>query len=282
MLTFKELSEKYLSWCKSHQATRTHEWYSGYLEKFIGYPGVADTPCDELKPYQVQEWIDSHGKKWGSTYRGGAVVAVKRVYNWATEQGYVAINPIQKMKKASAQRREIYMTLNDYQDILSHVASTDPFYDFVEFMWYSGSRPQECRHIERRHVDLQRGRIVFPVEESKGKRAKRIIQLHGKSLEIITKLMADGKRQKELFLNTRGEAWSKFAICNRYHRISEMTGKRMFAYATRHGFGTRKLIQGHDHLTVAALMGHTDGSMLAKIYSHISDDDAHLKAALAD
>ena len=56
----------------------------------------------------------------------------------------------------------------------------------------------------------------------------------------------------------------------------------MFAYALRHGFGTRKLIQGHDHLTIAALMGHTDGSMLAKIYSHLDQNDAHLKRALAD
>lgn len=56
----------------------------------------------------------------------------------------------------------------------------------------------------------------------------------------------------------------------------------MFMYAARHGFGTRKLIQGHDHLTVAAIMGHADGSMLAKIYSHVSDDEAHLKKALQD
>jgi integrase len=53
-------------------------------------------------------------------------------------------------------------------------------------------------------------------------------------------------------------------------------------YDARHGFGTRKLIQGHDHLTVAHLMGHRDGSMLSKVYGHLDRDTAHLKRALAD
>jgi hypothetical protein len=30
---------------------------------------------------------------------------------------------------------------------------------------------------------------------------------------------------------------------------------------------SRTLVQGHDHLTVAELMGHRDGTMLAKVYA---------------
>ena len=41
-------------------------------------------------------------------------------------------------------------------------------------------------------------------------------------------------------------------------------------------------MQGHDHLTVAELMGHCDGTMLAKVYGHLDRDVAHLKKALAD
>jgi len=137
------------------------------------------------------------------------------------------------------------------------------------------------RHIEPRHVELENERIVFPAEESKGKRRKRVIYMQGVALEIIQRLMAEG-REGKLFLNRRGTAWTKFAISNRFHRISQKTGKRMFAYAARHGWATRKLIQGHDHLTLATLLGHTDGSMLARVYSHIENDTAHLKRALLD
>lgn len=279
-ITFGALSEKFLTWCKTHQSPRTHEWYGAYLRRFNAFSDVAETPEHALKPFQVVEWIDTEGSKWGNTYKGGAIVAVKRVYNWGEELGYVESNPIKKLKKPPAKRREIYMTQADYESILAQVSINDPFYDLVRFVWLTGCRPQEVRNIEARHVDLERWRIVFPVEESKGKRTKRVIYLHEESLEIIKKLIvpnADGK----LFRNRCGDAWTKYAICNRFHRLSKIIGKRMFCYAARHGFGTRKLIQGHDHLTVAALMGHSDGSMLAKVYSHIEQDDAHLKRALA-
>jgi integrase len=41
-------------------------------------------------------------------------------------------------------------------------------------------------------------------------------------------------------------------------------------------------VQGHDHLTVATLLGHRDGTMLAKVYSHLDRNTDHLKRALED
>lgn len=93
--------------------------------------------------------------------------------------------------------------------------------------------------------------------------------------------MAEG-REGKLFLNSRGQPWTKYAVCNRFYRISQRMGKRLFCYAARHGWATRKLKQGHGHLVLTALMGHSDGSMISKIYSHVEKDDAYLKKALED
>lgn len=279
-LTINDLIIKYLAWCKKHRSPRSYEWYEGHLSNFLKYPGIAEIPAADLKPYHVSEWIDSK-TTWGDTYKGGGIISVKRVYNWAIELGYSEINPITRLKKPTPKRREIFMRKEDFEDILSRLTANDPFRDLLEFVWATGCRPQEVRHIEPRHVDLVHERIVFPAEESKGKRSKRVIYLQGVALDIVNRLMAQG-RDGKLFLNNRGSAWTKYAICNRFHRISKATGKRMFCYAARHGFGTRKLVQGHDSITVATLMGHTDGSMLAKVYAHLDQDTAHLKRALAD
>lgn len=280
-IAFNNLVSKYLAWCEKHRAPRSVEWYKGHLENFLKFLGDnSSIPANDLKPYHVSEWIDSH-TTWGSTYKAGAIVAIKRVYNWAIELGYSDINPIARLKKPQTQRREIYMTKDDFEEILSRLSDGDPFKDLFRFVWLTGCRPQEVRHIEPRHVDLVHERIVFPAEESKGKRSKRIIYLQGEAWEIIKRLMEEG-RDGKLFRNNRGTPWTKYAICNRFHRLSKATGKRMFCYAARHGFGTRKLVQGHDHLTVAALMGHRDGSMLATIYSHVDKDVTHLRNALAD
>ena len=279
--TVHTLIAKYLTWCDKHRSPRTLEWYTGHLDNFLAHLGEAkDTPAVELKPYHVIEWIDAQ-TGWGDNYSRGAIVAVQRSYNCACEMGYLPATPLKGLKKSPAKRRETYMTPDDFRVILGLLAESDPFRDFFVFVWMTGCRPQEARHIEPRHVELDNERIVFPAIESKGKRSKRIIYLQGETLEIIRRLMA-GRAEGKLFRNKRGGEWTKFAVCNRFHRISQTTGKRMFCYAARHGFGTRKLIQGHDHLTIAALMGHTDGSMLAKVYSHVDQNDAHLKRALVD
>lgn len=279
-ITVGNLTAKYLVWCKKHRSPRSNEWYAGHLKSFLKHPGIAELDATAIKPFHVREWVDGHDT-WGPTYSRGAIVAVQRIWNWGIEEGHLEINPLSRMKKPTAKRREIYMKPGDYEEILTHLREGDPFRDLFITVWLTGMRPQEVRHIEPRHVELERERIVFPAEESKGKRKKRIIYLHGEALAIVTRLMAEG-RQGKLFLNKRDTPWTKYAICNRFHRLTKILGRRMFCYAARHGFGTRKLIQGHDHLTIAELMGHSDGSMLATIYSHISEDETHLKKALAD
>ena len=52
------------------------------------------------------------------------------------------------------------------------------------------------------------------------------------------------------------------------------------AYDFRHGFCQRLLESGADHLTVAALMGHADGKMVASVYSHMGTADDHLRKTL--
>lgn len=281
IITIQSLTTKYLAWCKIHRSPRSLEWYEAYIKSFLKYPGIAELDCLRLKPFHIIEWTDSHSS-WGANYKRGAIVAVQRVYNWAEEMGHIEHTPLKKVKKPTPKRREIYMTRADYDEIVARLRVGDPFRDLLQFVWQTGCRPQEVRHIEARHVDVPHQRIVFPAEESKGKRAKRIIYLHDEAWEIIRRLLDLETGGGKLFKNNRGTEWSKFAVCNRFYRLSKEMGKRLFCYAARHGFGTRKLIQGHDSITVAALMGHTDGSMLARVYAHVDKDIIHLRKALAD
>ncbi len=279
--TIENLVAKYLTWCGRHRSARTLEWYDGHLKSFLAYLG--EDRCmsvERLKPWHVVEWVDSH-ISWGNTYKRGAIVAVQRVLNWAEEMGYIAANPVKKIKKPPAERRNNPMLPEDFDAILARLDMNDPFRDFLEFLWHTGCRPQEARHLELRHYNAERECMVLPKEEAKGKRYPRYIYLHGRSLEIIQKLLALHPEGK-LFRNTRGGPWHKYSVCNRMDRLTKATGKRLAAYDTRHGFATRKLVQGVDHLTVATIMGHVDGSMLARVYSHIDKNPEHLRRALAD
>ena len=50
--------------------------------------------------------------------------------------------------------------------------------------------------------------------------------------------------------------------------------------AIRHSYATRMLEAGCDHLTVSSLLGHVDGTMLAKVYQHLGQKTDYLRQEL--
>jgi site-specific recombinase XerD len=79
------------------------------------------------------------------------------------------------------------------------------------------------------------------------------------------------KNKKELLREARKKLRNKRAA---------RKGVKYALTAIRHSFATRLLEAGVDHLTVSALMGHADGAMLAKVYSHIGEKTDYLREEL--
>ncbi len=280
-ISFRELSTKFLTWSRLHQAPLSTAFYENYIVIFLDYLGdKANEPAEVMKPYQLDEWTDSRST-WGDNYKRGAIISVNRVFNWGVRGGYIAINPIKTAFKPPSQRRKAYFKPDDFQEAISFLKPTDPFYDLLQFFWQTGCRPKEARDIEHRHVNLAAGYVLFPKEESKGKRKQRRILMNEIALEIIKRWM-DKNPDGKVFRNKRGDAWTKFSICNRMWHLQHKTGKKLTAYGLRHGFATRKLKAKHGHLEIAEVLGHSDGSMLAKVYSHVDDDEQHLRTVLVD
>ncbi|MDY3551359.1 tyrosine-type recombinase/integrase [Gemmata sp. JC717] len=65
-------------------------------------------------------------------------------------------------------------------------------------------------------------------------------------------------------------------------KLARQGDVRFAMYDLRHCFASRKLKEGHDPITVAALLGHKDGTMLCRHYEGISTDGDHLRAAVTD
>jgi integrase len=278
-LSVAGLFDRYLDWCQKHRSPRTYAGYLWHLQRFAqALPDATTLAAIDLKPFHLVEWLDAH-PDWGPTYRRNAIAAVKRAYAWAEELGYLSANPVRTVKKPTAKRRERFVSPEDWAKIRDSYNPSNPFRQLLEFVWETGCRPFEARRLEVRHVHLDRAVIAIPPEEAKGRKKWRLIRLEGRALEIVTARLAVVKTGP-VFLNADGVPWTSSAMACRFGRLEKKLGVRHFAYAFRHGFANRLLVSGVDHLTVAELLGHADGTMLAKVYQHLDQSDAHLRAAL--
>ena len=222
--------DRFLEWVKKNRAPDTYVWYQSRLQLFVTrHP---DLTVEELRPIHVQEWIDSYDVAAGT--KRNYARAIQRAMRWALHMGCIGVNPIADFQKPKGGVRSTVLSPEQFAELLSLTPSSE-FRELLTFAWETGARAAECLAVERRHVDLTGGRIVFPVEEEKMERAARIIYLNDTALAIIRKLCV---RYPEgtLFRNGNGDRWTTdavncafVAVRNRLGRLRLKTEKASLA-----------------------------------------------------
>ena len=212
--------DSFLDFTQKHRASDTFKWYQPRLQQFVErYP---DLVVPELKPFHVQEWIDSYPSLSGGSKRN-LCRSIMRAMTWAEKQGYIDKSPIAHFEKPAGGKRERVISDAEWQDILSLVPDSD-FRDLLLVTWETGCRPQESLIVETRHVDLQNSRWVFPVSESKTD-LPRVIYLTDQALEITKRLMARFPTGP-LFRNSSGKPWTTDAVNCAFIRVQIRMGLR--------------------------------------------------------
>lgn len=108
------------------------------------------------------------------------------------------------------------------------------------------------------------GRIVADDEEVKALAAMLTKTRTVKGVAVV-------KSERALL----GEARKKLRT-----RAARKAGQKLCLYNFRHTFANRLLAAGVDSLTVSTLLGHVDGTMLGRVYSHLQQNSEHLLDAV--
>jgi integrase len=264
--------DAFLDYVEKHRSTDTFRWYKDKLELFCNAIPPTLT-VQQLKPFHVQKWIDSKPHVASGTRRNYCR-AIMRAMRWAEEQGYVERSPLGHFKKPPAGRREQLVSAEQFSKILAHTWDQE-FRDLLMVSWETGCRPQESLRVEARHVDVAGTRWVFPATEAKGGKQPRVIYLTSVAFEITQRLLA-GNHEGPLFRNTDGLRWTPDATNCRFQTLKRKLGVKFSLYSLRHTWMNRLLVGGVDAFTVAILAGHSDPSMLAKHYQHLSQNPGFL------
>ncbi len=261
-----DVFEQFLEWCEKNRSPRTYEWSQNHIQSFLNSLPSTQIRTDSLKPFHVQQWADSK-TTWGANHKRGAITVVQRAFSWAEKMGHIVKSPIRHIEKPAPKRREQMLTVDEFRSLLAAVKDLS-FRDVLEFCWETGARVQEVRFIEAAHLNLDRCRIEIPPAEAKGKKRWRIIYLSDRAEQIVRRLSSEYPTGP-MFRNQDSNPWQAQAFNNRFCRLQVKLGVKYALTAIRHSFATRMLEAGVDHLTVSALLGHADGAMLAKVYSHV-------------
>jgi integrase len=265
---------------------RTYEWYRDFLDdlnkfQLDGGRTVGELRLSELKTFHVTKWLDSHSG-W-NTARRGAIVAVKRAFNWAVGEELLAENqnPVKKIRKPRMPRRERFLTADEHAAIFG-TARDESFRYLVTALRESGARPGEVSHVTAEMVDLKAGTWTFSDHKTKSKTGRpRVVFLTPRLVEISRELMARHPRGP-LFRNRQGEPWNRNSIRCRFRRLRKKLklGNDVVCYSYRHGFATEALVCGVPIATVAELLGHADSRMISSHYSHLAEKRDYLRQAV--
>lgn len=260
-------------------APRTYDWYYYHLSKFASYLG--EMKLSAFKKTHLKKWLETDYPDAGNNYLNGAVRTVSRLFNWAIENELISTNPIAHFKRPSYTPRECYLTESQWKTVLSVLKADGPFIDFIWFLRLTGCRPHEARIVTDAHFDGDS--LVLERLNSKSKRKRRVILLEGKALEIVKRRTGNGF----IFTNHDGNQWTSYALNCRFTQLRKKLAKKLekkdrfpvFAYAFRHTFITDALKRGVNPSTVATLVG-SSVEMISRVYSHLYQDNDHLRAEM--
>ena len=215
----------FLDWCEKHRAAETYEWYRSRLQDFV--QTIPPTlRVNELKPHHVTTWMDSHAS-WKTGSKRNACRSIKRAMKWALEEGLIEQNPIAHLKKRKGGKRELVISEEHFQNLLTHTTDS-ALQDLLVVTWETGCRPQESLRVKARHVDLANSRWVVPPGEGKPGESDvvRVVYLTELALAITKRLMLCHPEGK-LFRNSAGSPWTADAVNCALARIRHRLGREV-------------------------------------------------------
>lgn len=278
-LKVAQICDLFLTHAEAHNEAKTFGWYKKFLQDFCDFFGTIGALA--VKPFHVSKWLDAHPGWKGS--RRCAVICVKRAYNWAESEGILPSNPMKKVKKPAAARRERVLTNAEWRDLLAAVRDRE-FKDFLFALRETGCRPGEVRKVTAANVNLELGVWVLDKHKTRKKTGRdRVIYLTPGMIELC-KTLCERWPEGPIFRGPKRKGhkpFSRNAVRCRFRRLRAKLPQLIgvVSYTLRHSYITDALERGVPMATVAELAGHKDLKMIQSHYSHLSEKRTHLAAA---
>jgi integrase len=211
--------DDFLTWTEENRAKKTYSRYRDFIQSFVNEFGRMGILA--INSSHVTAWLNTQ-HQWNSTTKRNAITALQRGFNWAVKNRGLEKNPIRGMEKPEARRRTAIVTAEEFEELLHYVDDV-PFRDLLIVSYDCGTRPQETKQLEARHIQLDKKRAIIPAEEAKGRIARAIYFPTERCFRIVSRLVAQYPTGP-LFRSGKGNAWTAFSVKIRFEYIQIAEG----------------------------------------------------------
>ena len=266
--TLKQICELFLEDRKNARSQGTWQWYTYHIAILL-QELKGDTLAENVQIRDVSVMIHSK-KDWKQNSKHNLARAIKTVFSWAKKNRLIEINPVEHLEKPAQVAREDYITPEQFTAI-DQMLAEGPFKDLIYLAWDTGMRPQELVRVEARHWNSKDQIITIPASEAKGKRRPRFVYVATDRSAKILDCRSQQNPTGAVLRNTMGVPWCKNSLSNAFARL-RAKGIDTHLGAFRKGYCTHALQNGVDPVTLSKLMGHSDLTMIMKVYAQVHQD----------
>ncbi len=258
-MTFAELAAKFLA------DGSPRPYHRDRLQVLLPYFG--EFPIGRISKPALREYRVARRKEkplLSETTLNRDAEALRRMMFWALDEGFLAENPLARLRLTKARRKPRPILSLDEEDKLLAAASPH-LRQIITVALDTGMRRGELLTQRLEHVDLNRNLLQVTHSKTAGGEAREI-PLTARAAGLFTHLKQD--RPEGLAFTYKGKAIGKIKTawkaairraCIRYMRFHDL----------RHSYNSRLMEAGVIQDIRKALMGHSDGQETNSLYTHI-------------
>lgn len=245
----------------------------------VWIPWCGTRRLTELSRADLKTWVAE--QSCGLKRIRNLLLPLRGMFSLAVEDGLVTHNPFVGWtpRKVQPPKEEDNIDPFDQTEIAAILGACDgQIRNLFEFSFWSGVRTSELIALRwedvnliHRTITVRRAMVRKKVKAPKTRSGRRTIQLLYPALQALINQQKYSKLQgAEVFLNPRtNKPWIGDAQIRKtaWQPALKRAGVRYrYPYQTRHTFASTLLSRGENPIWVAAMMGHKDWTMIARVY----------------